>query len=115
MSVQTGRQCPSCGEALPDGAEFCASCGAGVIQAGREPVETRASGKATMSLVFGILGVIVLPMVFSLLAVAFGIIAKREVRQNHEMSGNGRATAGIVLGIAGLALLPVWLAYILET
>jgi hypothetical protein len=62
----------------------------------------QSSSKATWALVTGILGIIILPVVFSILAIVFGVQAQSEVERNPGMEGKGRATAGIVLGIIGL-------------
>jgi hypothetical protein len=51
----------------------------------------------------GILGIIVLPIVFSILAIAFGVSARSEMDRDPQLEGRGNATAGIVLGIVGLA------------
>ncbi len=64
---------------------------------------TKSSGKATASLVCGIIGLIVFPVIFSVLAINLGLAAKREIsRSGGQLSGEGKATAGIVLGIVGL-------------
>jgi hypothetical protein len=63
----------------------------------------RSSSKATTSLVMGIMGIIILPIVFSLLAIIFAAQAKTEIDRNPAIQGGGKATAGMVLGIVGLA------------
>jgi hypothetical protein len=61
--------------------------------------------KATAALVFGILGLLCLPVVFSVLALVFGIQSRNEIdRSNGSYSGRGMATAGIWLGAIGAAL-----------
>jgi hypothetical protein len=63
----------------------------------------RNSSKATWALVLGILGILVLPIVFSILAIVIGVSARSEIdRTPSVISGRGNATAGIVLGIIGL-------------
>jgi hypothetical protein len=116
MSVLAGRICPSCGVEVPSEAPVCSSCRAnlGDEDGAVGPDRTGTNGKATMALLFGAAGIVILPMVFSLLAVLFGISAKRDIRRTPGMAGNRRATAGIALGVVGLALLPVWVAYVLS-
>jgi hypothetical protein len=70
---------------------------------------TRTSGKAVASLVCGIIGIIVLPIVLSVLAIIFGAIARGETGRDPTLGGRGMATAGLVLGIIGVALIPVWI------
>ena len=60
------------------------------------------STKATASLVLGICGLLVLPLVCSVLALVFGYQARGEIaRSNGALRGEGNATAGIVLGWIG--------------
>ena len=56
------------------------------------------------SLVLGIAGFIVCPLVCSVLAIVFGTQAKNRVRQDPSLQGEGMAQAGFILGIIGLAL-----------
>jgi hypothetical protein len=51
----------------------------------------------------GILGLLLIPIVFSILAIVFGVSARGEIDRNPHLSGRGNATAGVVLGIIGLA------------
>jgi hypothetical protein len=69
-------------------------------------VARATSGYAIASLVLGIAGVSVAPLVGSILAVAFGKKAQDEIRRG-AADGEGLATAGIVLGWVGIALLAV--------
>jgi hypothetical protein len=61
-------------------------------------------GKATASLVLGIVGLVICPVVCSVLAVVFGKQAKQEIAANPGMGGAGLAQAGVVLGWVGIAL-----------
>lgn len=59
----------------------------------------QTSGMAVASLVMGILGWTVLPLLGSILAIVFGYSARNEIRQRPgELEGEGMATAGLVLG-----------------
>ena len=62
------------------------------------------SGKAIASLVLGIGGFVIFPLVLSILAIVFGRSAKREIAERPGLGGAGLATAGIVLGWIGVAL-----------
>ena len=64
----------------------------------------RTSGYAIASLVLGIAGFFVIPLIPSVLAVVFGRRAKDEIRTNSSIGGDGLATAGVVLGWIGIAL-----------
>ncbi len=57
------------------------------------------SGMAIASLVLGIGGLTVLPLLGSILAIVLGYMARRDIRQRpDQVSGDGLALAGIVLG-----------------
>jgi predicted acyltransferase len=60
---------------------------------------------ALASLVMGIAGLTLFPLIGSILAVIFGYMARREIRQQpDQVSGSGLAMAGLVMGWIGLAL-----------
>lgn len=63
-----------------------------------------SSGKATASLVLGILSFLCCPIIFSILAIVFGTQAKNEIAANPGMTGEGFAQAGVILGIVSLVL-----------
>ena len=63
------------------------------------------SGLAVASLVLGVGGLVVLPLIGSILAIILGYMARRDIRQRpDEISGDGVALAGIVTGWIGVAL-----------
>lgn len=63
------------------------------------------SGLAITSLVAGILGWTIAPMIGSIVAVITGHMAKNEIRRSGGLiNGDGMATAGLVLGYVSLAL-----------
>jgi K+-transporting ATPase A subunit len=102
------QQCPQCSKTAEHGENFCAACGsplAGPVAATptATPVEnpTRSTnGMAIASLVLAI-------SCCAPLAVIFGHIAKRQIRERGE-DGGGLATAGLVIGYIGLALLALY-------
>lgn len=62
----------------------------------------RRSGKAVASLVLGIAGIIIAPIILSTLAIIFGVIARGETGRDPSLAGEGMALAGVVLGVIGL-------------
>jgi hypothetical protein len=62
-----------------------------------------ASGKATAALVLGICGLVVCPLVCSIIGLVLGYQAKSEIdASGGRIGGRGSATAGIVLGWIGV-------------
>jgi hypothetical protein len=74
----------------------------GYVEPYGHPVASPKSSKATWALVLGLLGIFLLPIVFSILAIVFGVSARGEIDRNPQIAGRGNATAGVVLGIIGL-------------
>jgi Domain of unknown function (DUF4190) len=63
------------------------------------------SSFSTTSLIMGILGWTLIPIVGALIAIITGHIAKKDIRQsNGILGGDGIATAGLILGYSNLAL-----------
>jgi hypothetical protein len=70
----------------------------------------KISGKAIASLSLAILGMVLIPLVPSIVAIVVGMRARREIRDEPERwKGEGAAMAGLVLGWAstGIVLLVV--------
>jgi hypothetical protein len=78
-----------------------------------ENAAQRTSGYAIASLILGIAGFFVFPIVPSILAVVFGQKAREELRRDPTLGGDGLATGGIVLGWVGLALTAIGLIFVL--
>jgi Domain of unknown function (DUF4190) len=78
-----------------------------------EDAAQRTSGYAIASLILGIAGFFVFPIVPSILAVVFGQKAKEDLRRDPALGGEGLATAGIVLGWVGIALVAIVLLFVL--
>jgi hypothetical protein len=78
-----------------------------------ENAAQRTSGYAIASLILGIAGFFVFPIVPSILAVVFGQKAREELRRDPTLGGEGLATAGIVLGWVGIALVGIGLLFLL--
>ena len=63
------------------------------------------SSMAVISLVSGILGWTILPVLGSIVAIVTGHMAKNEIREsNGRIGGDGLATAGLILGYLSLGL-----------
>ncbi|MEU6014396.1 DUF4190 domain-containing protein [Streptomyces sp. NPDC047515] len=60
------------------------------------------SGKATASMVLGILGLVLIPIILPIIALCLGISAKR-MADRGQGGGRGQAVAGIVMGSVGIA------------
>ena len=104
--------CHKCGQPFAAAADFCGTCGARregsavseAIPAAIPAATGETSGKALASLILGIAGLVMLPVVGPVLAIVFGVSAKREIAARTGLGGEGMATAGIVLGAIGIAL-----------
>ena len=70
-----------------------------------QPTPQQNSTTAIISLVAGILGLSVFPIIGSIIAVIVGHMAKGEIaRSGGALGGGGAATFGLVLGYIGLGL-----------
>lgn len=61
-------------------------------------------GKATGSLVCGIIGLFFCGLILGIIAIVLGTGAKKAMQQSGNFDGQGMATAGVVLGIIDLIL-----------
>lgn len=69
------------------------------------PAEIPNNSTALISLIAGILGLTILPVVGSIVALITGATAKREIRESAgTQGGEGLAQAGIILGWIGIGL-----------
>jgi hypothetical protein len=100
--------CPRCGEDIRESAIVCRFCGFDYASLGRRST----NGFAIASLVLGVLW---LASIGSILAVIFGVVARRQNKRTGE-AGDGLALAGIILGVVGIAaLLAVIVVALLDT
>lgn len=72
------------------------------------PAPPANNGLAVASLVLGIAGLFVIPLLGSIAAVIMGHIARRQIRERGE-GGDGMAVGGLVTGYLGVV---VWLAIV---
>jgi hypothetical protein len=74
--------------------------------AGSQPAALPTSNTAVISLIFGILSYVMLPVIGPIVAIIAGHMAKNEIqRSNGQLGGNGMATVGLVLGYVQIVLL----------
>lgn len=95
--------CANCGREISDAAVACPHCGhprGGVGPA----VARRNEGRAVASLILGIAGLVVCPLVPSILAIIFGNQAREKIRADPSLEGEGMAKAGVILGWVGIGL-----------
>lgn len=69
------------------------------------------SGLAIASMISGIAGFVMFPVIGSILAVVFGHVARREILQTGR-PGNGMALAGLILGYIGIGFLVAIIALV---
>ncbi len=63
------------------------------------------SNMALASLILGILGWTILPILASIAAIITGHMAKKEIKESMgQLGGDGMATAGLVMGYASVAI-----------
>lgn len=63
----------------------------------------QTNGMAVAAMILGILGLWGVPFLMAILALVFGVIARRSIdRSNGREGGRAMATAGIVLGCVGM-------------
>jgi hypothetical protein len=76
-------------------------------------VAPTTSTSAIVSLIFGILSWVFIPVVGALVAIIAGHIARSEIRNAHgRIEGDGLAVAGLILGYLQLAFIAAALAFV---
>jgi hypothetical protein len=103
--------CANCGTQLSDTATACPECGHPRASGTPGPSPTpaagavgRTEGTAIASLVLGITGFFVCPLIFHVVAIILGNQAQNRIRENPTLEGEGLAKAGIILGWVGVGL-----------
>jgi hypothetical protein len=103
--------CANCGSEVPPQAAMCPRCG----QTARasSSVARRTESSAVASLVLGIAGFFVCPLVLHILPIIFGNQAQTRIRQDPTLDGEGLARAGVILGWIGVGLAGVFIVFVL--
>jgi type IV pilus assembly protein PilA len=115
--------CSRCAASVQEGVSFCPSCGNGLSgipapMARLSPLSPanpatytgpqETSGKATASLICGILAYLILPFLAAVPAIVLGHLALSDIKKRAgQLKGNGLAIAGMVMGYAQVVFLPV--------
>src|SRR4051812_20314086 len=74
------------------------------------PPEQESSGKALASLILGICGLAVCPIIPSILAIVFATQARAEIAESRGgLGGSSNAQVGLILGWVGLAIYGLFL------
>src|SRR5688500_14354283 len=97
--------CANCGGEVAEQAPMCPACGhprrpTGVAVAGVR----RTDGGAVASLVLGIAGFIMCPLIPHIVAIPLGISARKRIAADPGLDGEGMAKAGVIMGAAGVGL-----------
>jgi Domain of unknown function (DUF4190) len=95
--VETLR-CTCCGHPLSPGQDVCSLCNTDVVQRGP------SSRDAKMSLLLGLLGLAVFPIVFSVPAIVFATRARRQIARTPGLHGENAAGWGLAMGVMGTIL-----------
>ncbi|HEX5250337.1 MAG TPA: DUF4190 domain-containing protein [Gaiellales bacterium] len=89
--------CTCCGEPLAAGTDVCPKCNTDVRGGTR-------SQAARGSLLLGLLGLAVLPIIFSIPAIVLALRARREIARTPGLHGSDAAGWGLATGIMGTVL-----------
>lgn len=97
-------KCAHCGAINTLDATTCQECGRPLSPVHSQSA-TQTSGTAIASLVCGILGWTIVPLIGSILAIVLGYLARDQIRASYgNISGDGLAIIGLILGYSSIAL-----------
>lgn len=116
--------CNQCGQQVADGSSFCNNCGARlsapsqVAMPGQVPYpvvppptgpEVPTDGKATASLVCGVLSVTFMPILASIPAIILGHMSRGAIKRSMgKLKGEGMALVGLILGyVSFVFIIPI--------
>ena len=111
--------CPNCGATVADNTTSCPKCGTQITRPqpvqgyGPIPGEIPTEGKATASMVLGILSVVCIGIFAGIPAIILGHMARKNIRSSlGRLKGDGMALAGIIMGYVSVAYTCVMLIII---
>lgn len=98
--------CANCGNEVAAGVAACPDCGhpqasgayAGAVAA------RRTDGQAITALVLGIAGLVLCPLIPSIIAIILGNQSRTRIAADPYLEGEGMARAGVILGWIGVAI-----------
>lgn len=100
--------CPNCGANIADASVVCLQCGNSIIpQPASQPLPVaKTDGKATASLILGILSVVLCLNVFTgIPAIILGHLSRSRINKSRgHLKGDGMALAGLIMGYLSIAL-----------
>lgn len=121
------KTCKACGKVINEGDKFCQACGAKIenevvqetvennVQNNTSNKKETTNGLAIAGFVCSLVGLFILGIWLGILAICFGVSAKKHIKLFENEKGNGLATAAIVIGIIDIvgAILIVMLNVVL--
>jgi hypothetical protein len=108
--------CANCGRDLSPAATACPNCGHPGPASPRSVAVApgpRTEGFAIASLVCGIGAFFAVPIVGSILAIAFGGVARRRIAEDPALQGADMARAGIIIGWVGLIVVVMAIVFLI--
>ncbi len=105
--------CPKCGANVADSATSCPQCGTQMTPQppqnyGQPLPQAQTDGKATTSMILGILSLICLGFLAGIPAIILGHISRSNIRKSMgRLKGDGMALAGLIMGYISVLCIPI--------
>lgn len=110
--------CSNCGASIAENAPFCSTCGRpaqNLLQNAPPPPSAtgyagpqQTDGKATGSLLLGILSFLGFFILAAIPAIVLGHLSRKDIRESRgRLKGDGMALAGLIMGYINVAFIPV--------
>ena len=100
--------CSNCGTQISVDTAACPTCGRGQTT---YSAPKRSDGQAIASLVLGIIGLTMCPLVPSIIAVILGRQAKERIAYDPTLQGEELARVGVILGWIGIGIAALGLLF----